>query len=175
MSKGIRADRITTAMRVTAFWMCVDRGQPDDCWPWTGYVEKGYGRFFDGGRMRGAHELALTYATGEVRPSGLETCHSCHTPLCCNPSHLRFDTRANNVGDAVRADRHARGETNGRSKLTDGTVLVIRQRAAAGATGRSLASEYGVSEGLVTEIVRGRRWRHVGGPTRTTHGNRKNH
>lgn len=159
---------------VTRFWSQVDASAgPDACWPWTGYSEKGYGRTHFMGRMVGAHELAVSFTTGERRAEHLETCHSCNNPPCCNPAHLRFDTSQSNAADAVRSDRHARGERNGHAKLTEVEVLTMRHRAAGGATGKVLASEYGVSQGLVTEILRGSRWKHVGGPLRSEHGNHK--
>lgn len=94
-------------VKVTAFWELVNRSPgPDQCHPWTGYVNKdGYGAFFFCGRMVGAHELALTFTTGEYRFPELDTCHSrnCTTRLCCNPLHLRFDTRLSDVVDATAA------------------------------------------------------------------------
>lgn len=165
---------LVTAMMVSRFWSLVDRSDgPDACWPWTGYYEDGYGRFFDGGRMRPAHELALTFTTGEVRSRGLDTCHSCHYPGCCNPAHLRFDTRQSNVDDTIRAERQARGEGNGRSRLRETDVVLLRQRNAAGASCRQLATEFGISEALASMIVTGKRWGHAGGPIRTSHGNYK--
>lgn len=159
--------------RVTEFWRQVDRSSgPDACWPWTGYAEKGYGHFQWGDRTVGAHELAVSFTTGAARPDGFDTCHSCDNPLCCNPAHLRFDTRQGNVDDAVSRGRQARGERQGSAKLTEADVLDIRHLAAAGATGTSLAERYQVSRSLVTEIIRGNRWSHVGGPIRTDHGNR---
>jgi hypothetical protein len=153
---------------VSEFWAQVARGDADDCWPWTGYSEKGYGRYYWRGRMVGAHELALTFMTGERRARGLETCHSCHNPLCCNPGHLRFDTRQSNVDDMMAAgrSRHA-------VKLTDEQVVTLRRRALAGATGQTLARDYGVSPSLVTMIIRGERRPLCGGPIRINHGNTK--
>lgn len=164
------ADDPEVTKRVTRFWMSVDRSAGDDaCWPWTAYAdEAGYGYFYDGDRMRPAHEMALTYATGEVRLERLDTCHACNNPPCCNPSHLRFDSRRSNVADMMAAGTHVTTR-----KMSDDDVLLIRERAAAGATGRTLAQQYGVSEGHLTEIIRGRRRSGVGGPIRTTHGNRK--
>lgn len=161
------------AQRITSFWMQVDIGAPDECWPWTGYIEKDYGRFYFGDRMAFAHELALTFSTGERRHPLLETCHSCDNPPCCNPAHLRFDTRQGNVDDAIERDRHARGERNGHAKLTEADVVLMRERHALGATGRSLARDFGVTEGLVNSIVRGLRWKRAGGPIRDIHGNTK--
>lgn len=161
------------ACRVSRFWLSVavrrlTDGSPDidTCWLWTGYVEQGYGRFYDGARMRPAHEMALTYFSGEERSIGLDTCHNCNTPLCCNPHHLRFDTRASNVADMLAAGTH-----NPKRKLSDNDVRVIRERAEAGASGKTLAATYGVSQGLITEIIRGNRRLGAGGPIRTTHGN----
>lgn len=161
------------AHKTTRFWLTVNIGKPDECWPWGGYMEKGYGRYSWGGRMVSAHELALTLATGEVRAEGLETCHSCDNPPCCNPAHLRFDTRQSNVDDMTSRDRHARGERNGHAKLTDQAVETIRIRGAHGATGRDLARRYGVSQGLINGILNGTAWKHAPGPIRTQHGNTK--
>lgn len=156
------------AFKVTEFWSLVDQsGGPDACWPWQGYTEKGYGRLSWDGRMVGAHEMAVTFATGEARHPDLDTCHGCGNPICCNPSHLRFDTRASNVADMLRHGTH-----NPVQKITDEQVRTIRMRAQAGATGKELASEYGVSPALITEIIRGRRRAKAGGPIRGEHGNR---
>lgn len=143
------------AAKVTEFWANVIRRGDDDCWPWQGYAEDGYGRFFFGGNMHGAHELALTFTTGERRDPALDTCHRCNNSICCNPRHLRFDTRLSNVADMVAAGTHNR---TGPGKLNAEKVAVIRKRLAAGATLRALAAEYGVSNSMISMIQTGRRW-----------------
>lgn len=160
-----------TAAKVTEFWTNVRRtGHGQDCWPWTGYVEDGYGRFHFEGQMRGAHELALTFTTGERRAESLDTCHSCNNPICCNPLHLRFDTRQSNVDDMVAAgtNHHPVG------KLSAEKVRVIRERYAAGATQIALADDYGVTNGLVSQIVRGLRWPNAPGPIQRKRERRNN-
>lgn len=149
------------AVRVTEFWDSVDRsGGPDDCWPWTGYTnDDGYGEFYIDGRMHGAHELAVTFTTGEVRAPRLDTCHSCDNPPCCNPRHVRFGTRHSNVLEMVQ---RGRGRNNGR--LTPEVVRELRERRAAGARQQDLAQQYGITDGQVSMIVRGLRWRDAGGP-----------
>lgn len=148
------------AVRVTEFWRLVQQGAPDDCWPWTAYTDDdGYGLFFFAGRMRGAHELALTFTTGEVRLPQLDTCHACSNPPCCNPSHLRFDTRKSNVADSVAA-----GTATSRRVLTDAEVRLIRERRAAGASQDDLAAQYGVSASMVSQIVNGKKRAAAGGP-----------
>lgn len=144
------------ATRVTRFWMLVQRRRPDECWPFEGHIDKdGYGRFFDGQRMRPAHELALTFTTGEERPRKHDTCHSqqCTTRACCNPRHLRFDTRRGNVGDTVALGRQHRF---GR-KLTDREVGEIRTRLACGAIQKDLATQYGVNDSMISMIKTGKR------------------
>lgn len=145
------------ALRVTQFWMQVSIGGEEDCWPWQGYVEDGYGRFYWGDKMIGAHEAALTFATGERR-GNLDTCHRCNNPICCNPRHLRFDARKGNVADMMAAGTYRRG------KFSDREVQIMRERYANGATQLSIANEYGITNGLVSMIVRGIRYRDSGGP-----------
>ena len=151
------------ASRVTEFWTNVHRGREWDCWPWTGYQEDGYGRFFWEGRMVGAHELALTFTTGERRTPGLDTCHSCNNPICCNPSHLRFGTRASNVADMLAAGT----ARNGSTRLDPESVRIIRERYSRGAAQKTLASEFQVGPSLISAIVRGHRWPNAGGPITT--------
>lgn len=156
------SEAILAAPRITEFWMNVAIDDDEAaCWPWLGYQEDGYGRFFWDGRMVGAHELALTFTTGEVRAPGLDTCHSCNNPICCNPRHLRFDTRAGNVADMVTAGRARPG------RFTDEQIVTIRRRYRHGASQLALARDYRVTNGLISQIVRGIRYRNAGGPIST--------
>lgn len=151
---------LAEAMVVTRFWDQVRVGEPDQCWPWRGDTDDGYGVFFYRGKMRRATELALSFTTGEARLPELDTCHSCDNPPCCNPSHLRFDTRLSNV-----QDMHERGRAYVPSrKLTNEQVVTIRRRRAAGARQSDLAAQYHVTDGLISQIVRGVRYADVGGP-----------
>lgn len=150
---------LDAATRVTEFWMNVAISDDDaECWPWLGYTEDGYGRFFWNKRMVGAHELALTFSTGESRAPGLDTCHRCNNPICCNPHHLRFDSRASNVADMLAAGRGRPG------RFTDEQITTMRVRYAHGASQMNLARDYGITNGLVSQIVRGLRYRSAGGP-----------
>lgn len=111
--------------------------------------------------MIGAHQFSAEIAAGHKKPDGLDTCHSCDNPLCVNPAHLRFDTRQANVDDAVTRGRHAHGETNGRSILTERQVREILGRSADGERGIDLAAEYGVGPRTIYAIRSGRRWAHI--------------
>ena len=155
---------LAEAVTISRFWRLVDAsGGEGACWEWVGFRDSdGYGLFTYQGVRRPAHELALSFSTGEVRLADLDTCHACDNPPCCNPSHLRFDTRASNV-----ADMHARGRARQASKLTAEQVVTIRERRALGACQRDLADDFGITDGQVSMIVRGIRWPDAGGPIQT--------
>lgn len=151
------------AVSVTRFWRLVKVETANECWTWQGDVDKnGYGVFMFGGRKAGAHEFALSFTTGERRLEGLDTCHSCDNPACCNPSHLRFDTHKSNV-----REMHARGRARNGSSLTNEDVVMIRRRRASGARQADLADQYGLTASTISMIVRGLRWPHAGGPIQT--------
>ena len=146
------AAMIASVTRVTEFWMTVDRREADECWIWTGGVDRnGYGVFHFEGRNRPAHELALTFSTGEIRHKSLDTCHECANPPCCNPGHLRFDTRSSNVQDMLRHGNH-----NPRRKLSDEEMRLILERRSLGARQQDLADQFGVCASTISKIVNGK-------------------
>jgi hypothetical protein len=73
-------------------------------------------------------------------------------PYNCKPENLRWGTSAENSADITRHyGKHSR------AKLTAMQVVEIRKRLATGnETQRSLAKEYGVSEGTITYIKQGK-------------------
>lgn len=80
-------------------------GDPHNCWLWTASVSKGYGQLF---KARGrppwkAHRLAFLFAFGRAPIGNL--LHSCDTPACVNPNHLREGDQRDNMMDASNRDR----------------------------------------------------------------------
>ena len=64
-----------------------------DCLVWTGLVDGwGYGLFWSGTRLMGAHRYAWEAERGPI-PAGVELDHQCHNRTCCNLTHLRIATR----------------------------------------------------------------------------------
>lgn len=135
-----------------------ERRGPDECWPWTATLDAhGYGHFKINGRFHGAHRVALAWATGGMR-SDLHALHSCDNPRCVNPAHLRWGTHQENVRDRNARSRQARGERNGRSKLTADQARQIREMPG---SMRSIGKLFGINGSVVAEIKRGERWSHV--------------
>lgn len=93
------------------FWEKVDKGGPDECWPWTaatGGSSGAYGvlAFKVNGRTihQYAHRLAYELEIGPIA-EGLEIDHLCRNPICVNPAHLEPVTHRENVlrGEATSA------------------------------------------------------------------------
>jgi hypothetical protein len=143
------------------FWERVDRsGGEDACWPFTGLWSdpKGYRRVSVTAKHWLAHRYAHFLATGE-KPEVV--CHSCDNPPCCNPRHLFSGTLQSNMADCVAKGRHARGEHRPNAILTTQAVAEIKARWAQRRDTGRLATEFGVSPSLISQIAHGTRWKHV--------------
>jgi len=139
----------------------VDIGNKDECWEWTaGKSASGYGVFWMGGRNNRAHRVSWVLEFGKI-PKGLLVCHHCDNPLCVNPNHLFLGTAQENSLDAMEKGRFATGELNGRSKLRDDDVLLIRKRLESGERLKPIAEDYNVEISTIHKIKKGRSWSHV--------------
>jgi hypothetical protein len=67
------------------------------CWLWAGAVQRdGYGRFTVEKRLWMAHRWAYEMWAGPIL-AGLQLDHTCATPGCVNPKHLRTCTAKENM------------------------------------------------------------------------------
>jgi hypothetical protein len=160
-------------MRVAErFWEKVDRsGGPEACWPWLGATNKdGYGKFQvwvpETGKQRHvlAHRFALELLTCRQPPS-VKAMHSCDNPICCNSlSHLDWGTQKQNLQDAAKKSKTARGAQNGSGRLTASQIQDIKNHVATGGPTETVARLFGVTERYVRGIVAGtrRKGEHVG-------------
>ena len=90
--------------------------RPSGCLEWTGgRARGGYGSIYVNGVMVPAHRLAWELAYGPI-PDGEVIRHFvCDNPPCCDVTHLRPGTHADNSADMVAHNRQGR---NGNEKKT---------------------------------------------------------
>jgi len=83
-----------------------------------------------------------------------------------NPANNRLDnllwgTPTENAADRDLHGTTARGERNAAATLTESQAREIKYRPRRWGMGKALASEFGVSESLVSDIRTGRTWTHI--------------
>ena len=77
-----------------------------NCWLWAGGVfADGYGRVKFGGKTWRVHRLFFSLYKERI-PEDKIILHSCDTPLCVNPEHLRLGTALDNRRDCISKGRH---------------------------------------------------------------------
>lgn len=155
------------------FWLKVAKRAPDECWPWTGFTEDGYGMFWLEGRPQRASRVSWVLANGPI-PHGLFVLHRCDCRACVNPKCLFLGTHLDNMRDmrekgrAVcpareRPELQARGERSGAARLDNAKVATVRLMAASGLSQRKIAAQFGVDHKTIAAVIHGRTWAHLPG------------
>ena len=135
------------------------------CWLWLDRPNAdGYGaiRITHEGRCRSMqiHRVFYTLEFG-LFPDDQVIRHRCDTPACIRPDHLIAGNHADNVRDRVERGRCARGERNGRAKLSAEDVLAIRARLLRGESCSSVAREFGLDRKTISALRARKTWRHL--------------
>lgn len=121
--------------------------QGTGCWIWLLGMRDGYGIEKVDGKYGGAHVHSYEKHRGPV-PDGMVLDHAiCKNRRCINPWHLEIVTSAVNT----RRGRNA--------KINQEMADEIRRMKACGTTQREIARVFGVSEGLVSDVVLGNTWK----------------
>lgn len=85
----------------------VEISDSDDCWLWNGSTNgQGYGSFWDGTRLVGAHRWAYQEYVGSI-PDGAFVMHICDVSMCVNPEHLTTGSHIDNMADMRAKGREA--------------------------------------------------------------------
>jgi hypothetical protein len=107
---------------------------------------------------------AVWWEANGVDPGDRQVLHTCHRgdDGCISIRHLYLGDHVRNMRDMTDAERQARGEGNGNAELTELDVREIRRvYAVRGASQRTLAVRYGVSQGTINQVVTRKTWKHV--------------
>lgn len=155
--------KFTEKERERNFWRRVDKGRGLlDCWEWRGSLRTdGYGQMSDRDRKsKSVHRFAWAITYGEI-PEGKHVLHKCDNRICVNPVHLYLGTHADNMLDRSRRHRQARGETNGRAKISESNVVEIKTLLSEGWLQKKIAHKFGVDIRTISAINCNATWRHV--------------
>lgn len=128
----------------------------DDCWTWIGAKNRrGYGKLsFRKNKTMPAHRASYILFKGDI-PSGMLVCHSCDNPPCVKPAHLWLGTISDNVCDMIKKNRSPN------QKLTTEMVIDIRNKFENGYTQKKLQEVFNISNGIISQIVNRKIWKHV--------------
>ena len=78
-------------------WNKIRVDSTSTCWVWTGSkIPWGYGRTSFSGKSTYIHRTMAEAFNGPI-PEGLDCSHKCGISLCCNPDHLTYETRSENM------------------------------------------------------------------------------
>jgi hypothetical protein len=119
--------------------------------------DNGYRTVKVGGQTIRHHTLVAETFVGQ-RPPGQGVRHLDGNPANDDPSNLAWGTQGENMADTVAHGRSTRGARNRHNKLTEDQAREIKRRRVAGESGRSLATEFNISEQVVCDIYKGRHW-----------------
>jgi hypothetical protein len=126
-----------------------------DCMLWLGGVNKdGYGACNARGIFRSqlVHREVFRLINGYAPEVVM---HTCDTPLCVNPTHLKAGTHVENMRDMDAKKRRATGAKNGNAKFSDEDIAAMRQMKENGCTYAAVAMRFGVSRGYIWKVLAG--------------------
>jgi hypothetical protein len=138
--------------------------QDNGCWNFLGNKDKdGYGVFGHGrGKQLRAHRASFEFHK-KTSAFGLLVCHSCDNPGCINPDHLFLGNPKDNTQDMIKKGRKAncQGSNHPSAKLNEIDVISIKEQRSLGKKLINIANQFGITFQTVSEICRGKTWKHL--------------
>lgn len=129
------------------------------CYLWPYGKIAGYGSIQLNGHNQRAHRIVCAAVYGPPPFPKADAAHACGVRACCNPGHLRWDTRKGNMADSLIHGTRLLGERVTGAKLTTEQVLAIRSHVDRSQS--ELAKEYGVRQSTISFIRNRKRWSHL--------------
>jgi hypothetical protein len=123
-------------------------------WQKSKAAKPGYGYLRINGQNAYTHRLMWVLVHGPI-PDGAWVLHRCDNSACINPDHLFLGTPDDNSKDMI-----AKGRSRGigsKRKLTVAQVKIIRSSLE---SSRTLAAQFGVTEGAIRWVRKGSGSRH---------------
>jgi len=177
---------LLTSEDIERFWSKIEIRGGDECWPWIAKATNpaGYGVLkHKSGKNIIASRISCFLEHGEPPHPAAKSLHSCDNPPCCNPAHLRWGTQKDNVSDAKSRSRHVdppkisgnaewaakrlaampKGEAVWNQSLTEDDAREIMRLHMAHLNVSQIASLVGKPKHTVSDVCRGRSWRHLEG------------
>jgi hypothetical protein len=133
------------------FWSKVFIKDPSDCWIWQGSINpQGYGLFFIGDKILGAHRVAWIISHNKPIPKFINNRktvirHLCGNRSCVNPNHLEIGTYTDNAKDA-----HDKGKG---IKLSKNEILKLNSLRDSGYGVYKLANTFSISVSTVYRVL----------------------
>jgi hypothetical protein len=143
-----------------AFLAALKGHQGDDCVTWPFFRDKhGRGMVGYNGKMGWAHRVMCTLEYGDPPTPKHTAAHECGNGHlgCVNPKHLKWKTQKENLADCARHGTSVRHSYGPFGKLDFEKAQQIRDLKETHTQGQ-LADMFGVSEGAINDIWRGRCW-----------------
>ena len=145
-------------------WSKVDVKSKNECWPWKGSIENGYGRTWINDKGYYAHRVIFNLANPNMielkAPTNKKATgflmHLCDNRICCNPNHLQVATlRENNL------DMHQKGRVkqkgggdHHRSVFTNQQIEEIMNLRQSGLTMSMIAEKMNANRSTVKSLIR---------------------
>lgn len=132
--------------------------QDNGCWVWIGSKNHtgfyGYGAIHWKNKTYLVHRFIYEMCKGKI-PNGMDLCHKCDNPPCCNPEHMFVGTRSDNMRDSYEKGRSPRGEKHYKAKLKTLDIISIREDPRKYIV---IAKDYGVGARQISYIKKGKSW-----------------
>ena len=131
----------------------------DECLTWPFATVKGYGVIKRDGVSTGVHRIVCEHVHGPAPTKRHEAAHSCGNGVrgCVTPGHLRWASKLENNRDMILHGTMPRGESSGRTTLTEDDVREIR-RLSGSMMNKDIAAMFSVSPEAISGILNRRNW-----------------
>lgn len=132
------------------------------CWEWQKCRDRqGYGISHKQMGTTRVHRIAYMLMYGEI-PGEMLVLHKCDNASCCNPNHLELGSHSENQGQKAARKRSLLGERHPMARLTAEQALSIFNDARKQDV---IASQYKITQAMVSRIKLGQAWSDVTGKT----------